>query len=155
MEFFLPSILLMLVACLISMFFVPNFTPAVIAMVAIALMVFGVYNHYITFSDEYNIMQWADAGKQIAPTLITGLVIVLMGGYIIYMFSSGGMPRLPMPPNSIPPPSTATNPMTEGIGNAMEAMGANVNRNRSANRPNNGINSARRAEAEAMLEQAA
>ena len=76
MEFFLPSLLLMLIAFLVSVYIVPSFTPAVIAVVAIILLVLGVYNHYVTFSSEYNVMQWADTGRQIAPTLITGLVIV-------------------------------------------------------------------------------
>jgi uncharacterized protein involved in response to NO len=150
MEFFLPSLLLMLIAFLVSVYIVPSFTPAVIAVVAIILLVLGVYNHYVTFSSEYNVMQWADTGRQIAPTLITGLVIVLMGGYIIYMFSSkGGMPSLPSFSAVSPPPNTATNPLTEGIGNALSAAGATtINRNYI---PENNLNTARMRNAESQL----
>ena len=95
-------------------------------------------------------MQWADTGRQIAPTLITGLVIVLMGGYIIYMFSSkGGMPSLPSFSAVSPPPNTATNPLTEGIGNALSAAGATtINRNYI---PENNLNTARMRNAESQL----
>ena len=153
MEFFLPSLLLMLIAFLVSVYIVPTFTPAVIAVVAIILLILGVYNHYVTFSSEYNVMQWADTGRQIAPTLITGLVIVLMGGYIIYMFSSkGGMPSLPSFSAVSPPPSTATNPLTEGIGNALNAAGATtINRNYV---PENNMNTARMRNAESQLARA-
>jgi uncharacterized protein involved in response to NO len=153
MEFFLPSLLLMLIAFLVSVYIVPTFTPAVIAVVAIILLILGVYNHYVTFSSEYNVMQWADTGRQIAPTLITGLVIVLMGGYIIYMFSSkGGMPSLPSFSAASPPPNTATNPLTQGIGNALNAAGATtINRNYV---PENNMNTARMRNAESQLARA-
>ena len=151
MDFFLPSLLLMLIAFVVSLYVTPTFTPAVIAVVSIVLLVLGVYNHYVSFSSEYNIMQWADSGRRIAPTLITGLVILLMGGYIIYMFTSkGGMPSLPSFSASSPPPSTATNPLTQGIGNALNAAGATtINRNY-----NSEINTAHMRNAESQLARA-
>jgi len=156
MEFFLPSLLVMLVAFLLSIYVVPSFTPAVIAVVAIVLLCFGVYNHYTTFPQEYNVMQWATTGQQIAPTLITGLVIVLMGGYIIYMFTTkGGMPSLPSMSAMSPHPNTATNPLTQAIGTGLANMGAtNVNRNYRNMQPNMSINSAHRNEAESLLARA-
>jgi len=156
MEFFLPSLLLMLIAWAISVYVTPSFTPAVIAVVAIILLVLAVYNHYSTFPSEYNVMQWADSGKQIAPTLITGLVIVLMGGYIIYMFSSkGGMPSLPSFSAASPPPNTATNPLTQAIGTGLANMGAtNINRNYRNNIGQNELNSAHMRNAESILARA-
>ena len=156
MEFFLPSLLLMLIAFVISVYVTPSFTPAVIAVVAITLLVLGVYNHYITFSSEYNIMQWADAGRQITPTLLTGLVIVLMGGYIIYMFTTkGGMPSLPSFSASSPDPNTATNPLTQGIGRALNNAGATtINRNYSNVPQENQLNTARQRNAESLLARA-
>jgi hypothetical protein len=150
MEFFLPSLLVMLVALLLSTYVIPRFTPAVIAVVAIVLLCFGTYNHYTSFPAEYNVMQWATTGQQIAPTLITGLVIVLMGGYIIYMFTTkGGMPNLPSMSANSPPPNTATNPLTQAIGAGLANMGAtNINRNYAQ------MNTAHRNEAESMLARA-
>ena len=156
MEFFLPSLLVMLVALLLSTYVIPRFTPAVIAVVAIVFLCFGLYNHYTTFPAEYNVMQWATTGQQIAPTLITGLVIVLMGGYIIYMFTTkGGMPSLPSMSNAAPPPNTATNPLTQAIGTGLANIGAtNVNRNYANMAQNVSLNTAHRNEAESMLARA-
>jgi uncharacterized protein involved in response to NO len=152
MEFFLPSLLVMLLAFLISMYMTPSFTPAVIAVVAILLLCFGVYHHYMTFSYEYNVMQWATSGQQIAPTLITGLVIVLMGGYIIYMFTTkGGMPSLPSMSSISPPPRTATNPLTEAIGTGLANIGAT---SISRNYRNTTLNSEREDQAESLLARA-
>jgi len=133
MEFFLPSILLMLLAFFATIYILPQFTPVILASGAFVFLGLAAYNHYTTFAGEYNIMQWADSAKQIAPTLLTGLVIVLMGGYIIYMFGGGVAPRLPTPPYNIPPPSTATNVLTEGIGNGLAAVGMPVSNNRNSN----------------------
>lgn len=153
MEFFLPSLLLMFVAFFAYEYVTPNFSLVGIAILAIVLLVFSVYNHYASFSGEYNVMQWASSAQQIAPTLLTGLVIILVGGYIIYMFSSGNKtPGLSMPPTNIPPPQTATNFMTRGIGNGLLAMGA-TNVDRSAGRPPNSpiANTAHRNVAESVL----
>ena len=147
MEFFLPSLVLMLSAFFISYFVVPSFTPVIIAIMAMVCLVFAVYNHYTTFPEEYNIMQWADAGKQIAPTLLTGLIIVLMGGYIIYLSTMGQLPSLSMPPSWIPSPSTATNPMTRAIGEGL--IHSNAVNVRSAG----SLNSRYRNQAEDLLEQ--
>jgi hypothetical protein len=154
MEFFLPSLLLMFVGFFVYEYITPNFSLVGIAILAIVLLIFTIYNHYATFSGEYNIMQWASSGQQIAPTLLTGLVIILVGGYIIYMFSSGTKtPGLSMPPANIPPPQTATNFVTRGIGNGLIAMGAtNVNKN-VARQENDAIaNTGHRNVAESILD---
>ena len=124
----------MLFAFFAIIYLLPQFTPVILASGAFVFLGLAAYNHYTTFAGEYNIMQWADSAKRIAPTLMIGAVIVLVGGYIMYMFGSGKAPSLPMPPANIPPPSTATNVITEGIGNGLAAAGMPVNRNsRNAN----------------------
>ena len=154
MEFFLPSLVLMLSAFLISVYVIPNFTPVVIVIGAILCLVLAVYNHYSTFSGEYNVMQWAESGKQIAPTLITGLIIVLLGGYVIYLYGMGGkMGSLPSPPSWIPHPDTATNPVTHAIGTSLVAAWA-TNINRNYNRNSNAFNTAHRNQAESILARA-
>ena len=163
MEFFLPSLLLMFVGFFLYEYITPNFSLVAIAVMAIILLLFTVYSHYATFSGEYNVMQWASSAQQIAPTLLTGLVILLVGGYIIYMFSSGNKtPGLSMPPANIPPPQTATNPLTRGIGNGLLAMGAtninnNMNMNRLSNKSSNNLlaNTAHTNIAESILAKAA
>lgn len=128
MEIFLPSVFLMLVVCIFTMLFVPKLSPFVIAIIATVFIGLTAYNHYALFSNEYRIMTWADSIKHFAPTILTLLVIVLTGIYLMYIFTTGkGVANLPMPPGSIPPPETATNVVTEAIGNGLVAAGAPVN----------------------------
>jgi hypothetical protein len=131
MEFFLPSMLTMILAMLFIMYLLPQIQTQILLIGSVILLGFGLYNHSATFSDEYRLMHWLSNAQEIAPTLLTGLVIVLAGGYIAYMYSSGGRsPSLSMPSFNIPPPETATNPLTEGIGNGLLAAGAtNMARN--------------------------
>jgi hypothetical protein len=130
MEFFLPSVFLMLVAILFCVYLIPQMKTPILLVGSTVLLAFGLYSHYATFSGEYRVMDWLNSAKQIAPTILTLLVIVLAGGYIAFMYSSGKAPNLRMPSFNSPPPETATNVLTENIGNGLEAMGAtNVARN--------------------------
>jgi len=127
MEFFLPSILLMIFAAAVVFAVVPKMTPLLLAVVAVLCLVIAVYNHYSLFKNEYKIMSWADTASQVSPYLISGLVIILVVGYLLYLTGSGKKVTLQMPSANIPPPQTATNYVTEAIGNGMVATGvANV-----------------------------
>lgn len=124
MEFFLPSMLLMILAIFFIIYLIPQLQTGVLLVGAGVLLAFGLYNHSTTFASEYRVMDWISNAQQIAPTLLTGLVIILAGGYIAFMYSSGGKsPSLSMPSFNSPPPYTATNPLTEGIGNGLAAAG--------------------------------
>lgn len=125
MELFLPSLFLMLLAYFFTIMFIPKLSPFIIIGGSIAFIAFTVYNHYSLFENEYRIMTWTDTAKQFGPTLIILLIIALMGGYLIYI-STTGKGTLPRPPDSIPPPETATNYFTQAIGNGLKAAGAPV-----------------------------
>ena len=125
MEFFLPTVFLLLVAYLFTMMVIPKMSHIVILVAAAVFIAITVYNHYSLFADEYKVMTWVDTARQFAPTLLILLVIALMGGYILYISTTGkGSPNLPMPPASIPPPETATNYVTQAIGQGLVAAGA-------------------------------
>jgi hypothetical protein len=137
MEFFLPTVFLMLVAFLFTVTVIPKMSHIVILVAAAIFITITVYNHYSLFADEYKVMSWIDTAKQFAPTLLILLVIALTGGYLLYISTTGkGSSNLPMPPASIPPPETATNYMTQAIGQGLVAAGA-TSVNRSGNVRNN------------------
>ena len=125
MELFLPSLLLIICAVAIIMVF-PQFTPLLLALIAFIALVLAVYNHYSTFSNSYRVMSWLDSATQFVPYLMTGLVIALLIGYLLYIFGLGKAGTLQMPSANIPPPATATNYVTRAIGNGLVAAGANV-----------------------------
>jgi hypothetical protein len=126
MEIYLPSIFLLLVAYIFTIKVIPQLSSYVIMIGAIGFLFLTIYNHYSLFADEYRVMTWIDTAKQFGPTLIVILIIALMGGYLLFMYSPGKGSSLKLPPSSIPPPESATNPMTRGIGNSLAAMGTPI-----------------------------
>jgi hypothetical protein len=101
MEFFLPSVLLVLFAFFVSTQFLPKFSMIILGSLSLLLLAFTVYNHYSFFKNEYRIMTWADTAKNFAPTLLVSLVIVMMIGYLL--FSAGIKPtNIDMPFNAGP-----------------------------------------------------
>lgn len=149
MEFFLPSILFLLVACGIVFFVIPRFGPLVLAGVALILLILGVYNHYSMFATEYRLSTWQSGMIGYAPFIMVGALVVAIIFYLLYLVPAGsntngnqGSPSSPMEnimkgnTLSLPSPGTATNALTEGIGNAMRkaANMANINvRNQNLN----------------------
>jgi hypothetical protein len=139
MEFFLPSILFLLVACGIVFFVIPRFGPLVLAGISLVLLVLGIYNHYSLFQTEYRLSTWQSGMVAYAPFIMIGALVLAIILYLLYLVPLGGNsntgarlpPPTPMGENTLklPPPGTATNGLTEGIGNLMRkaAEVANVN----------------------------
>ena len=147
MEFFLPSILFLLVACGIVFFVIPRFGPLVLAGVSLILLILGIYNHYSMFATEYRLSTWQSGMIGYAPFIMIGALVLAIVLYLFYLTPVGKNNNtslvgnlIPPTPNSptlnLPAPGTATNAITEGIGSMMRkaAEVANVNvRNRAGN----------------------
>jgi hypothetical protein len=132
MEFYLPSLFIILLAAIVAIAFLPRFSTMFLAIFASLCLALAIYNHASLFTNEYNNMNWANMAAMagLSPYLVTTVVILLSLGYIIFLVTSGSVPRLSMPSMDIPPPSTATNSVTRGIGQGLVNTGlANVNRN--------------------------
>lgn len=129
MEFYLPSIFIIILAAIISFTLIPKFTPVTLAAFAAICLGIAVYSHYSLFQNEYSNMNWSNTAisAMVSPYLLIILVIALCLGYIIFLFSTGNASSIPMPSRNIPPPSTATNVVTREIGNGLVNTGlANV-----------------------------
>jgi hypothetical protein len=144
MEFFLPSILFLLIAAAIVFFVIPRFGPLVLAVVSLILLTIGVYNHYSMFQNEYKMSTWQLGAVAYAPYIMIGVVILMIIMYLTYLLPSGATKAANIGaviPNSInlPPPNTATNVITQGANNAIRAAAAaaNIKVNTTANGNNN------------------
>ena len=150
MEFFLPSILFLLVACGIVFFVIPRFGPLVLAGISLILLILGIYNHYSIFQTEYRLSTWQSGMIGYAPYIMIGALVLAIILYLLYLVPAGGnsgkggvaslmsSPASPGTPKfSLPPPGTATNGLTEGIGNIMRkaAEAANLNVRNQPNYP--------------------
>lgn len=148
MEFFLPSILFLLVACAIVFFVIPRFGPLVLAAISLVLLGLGIYNHYSMFATEYRLSTWQSGMIAYAPFIMIGALVLAILLYLFYLTPVGSNSNTNLTGNrlstpnrptlNLPPPGTATNGVTEGIGTIMRkaAEAANVGvRNQPANRP--------------------
>jgi len=123
MEFYIPSLLILLLAAVIGAFFIPRLSPLILIVLCTLLLTWAFANHYMTFANEYRNMNWINTATSVAPYLMLGLVITLSIGYITLLFSSGSSDRVAPPSMRIPPPETATNYVTRGIGNSLVSSG--------------------------------
>jgi hypothetical protein len=142
MEFFLPSILFLLIAAAIVFFVIPRFGPLVLAIVSLVLLTIGMYNHYTLFQNEYRASTWQLGLVAFAPYIMIGVVILMIIMYLTYLLPSGAnssTANVKTSTNTInlPPPETATNVITEGVNNAIRAAApvANIKVN-TTNQPN-------------------
>jgi hypothetical protein len=147
MEFFLPSLLIVIFALAVVFSLFPRMGPFMLAILAAVALFFAARNHLAVFKQDYETMTWTTSAKAAAPYVLVGVVILFSIGYLLFLWGAGKSVNLPMPPASIPPPNSATNIITSAIGNGLKATGlatvsATVSANRSANMSKNQLTTA-------------
>lgn len=138
MEFFIPSLLLFLVSIVVSFIIAPRFTPLVIALLSIALLTFGVYDHYKMFASEYRLSTWQDGLKIYAPAIMIGAIILFIIYSILAFFTSGSVPVPPIPNIATPEPLPSTNQVNTALNKTISGL-TNVTNN-IINKVNNTVN---------------
>jgi predicted PurR-regulated permease PerM len=128
MEIFLPSILIVLLAGVVVFTILPRFGPLVLTVIAIILLMFGVYHHYNLFYDEYRLSTWQTTSTFLAPALVLGVALFFLLGYILSFFGSG----IPVPKSADVVPNVG-----ETVANIVNTAAETVN-----NVANNVVNSA-------------
>jgi hypothetical protein len=108
MEFFIPGILLFLVAVLATYFIQPHLTPFITAILSIVFLTFGVYSHYHLFASEYRLSTWQDNMKVYAPAFMIAAVILFIIYSILALFTSVSVPIPEMPTIELPTANTLT-----------------------------------------------
>lgn len=123
MQFFLLPLFPMVFGVLLAAYLIPSISPYVLLFLAIVGILFTFYSHRMIFALEYKNMSWATIGYSVAPWILTTVVILMVGGYLFYLVGSGSKVTLPTVSSAIPPPSTATNPLTWAIGSGLVSSG--------------------------------
>ena len=125
MEFYIPSLFIILLAAIFLVLVVPRLSHIVLIVLCSLLLVWGIANHYTLFVTEYHNMNWTNTAVIAGPYVILFLVIALSLGYIILLFTKGRSPSQSEREErmNIPPPESATNYVTQGIGNSLSATG--------------------------------
>lgn len=142
MEFFLPSLLVILIGTLIAFFIVPKFSPFILAILSVALLAFGIYHHYKLFGYEYKYSTWLDQFKPYAGIVMIGLIVLISVFYLIGLFGAG-KPAAPAINNAVmenlPSAESATNMFTEGINNTMRVVNNMINGKNNGKKNNGGL----------------
>lgn len=123
MEFYIPSLFIILLAAIFVVLVVPRLSHIVLIVLCSLLLVWGIANHYTLFVTEYNNMNWTNTAVIAGPYVMLFLVIGLSLGYIILLFTKSRSSSERQERMNIPPPESATNYVTRGIGNSLSATG--------------------------------
>ena len=123
MEFYIPSLFIILLAAIFVVLVVPQLSHVVLIVLCSLLLVWGIANHYTLFVTEYHNMNWTNTAVVAGPYVILFVVIALSLGYIILLFTKSRSSSQREEKINIPPPESATNYVTRGIGNSLSATG--------------------------------
>jgi predicted PurR-regulated permease PerM len=115
MEFFIPSLLLFLLAIGITFVIAPRFTPLVAALLSIGFLTFGVYQHYKMFASEYRLSTWQQGLKVYAPALMIAAIIIFIIYAILAFFTKGSVPVPSIPNITEPNNNTVTNQVIQSL----------------------------------------
>lgn len=107
MEFFLPSLIILILAGITSFALIPRLSPIVILVLSLALLSFGMYHHYKLFAAEYRQSTWQEQLKFYGPGIAIGGLVIFILIFVVSLFSKGEVPVPNMP--TVTPASTANN----------------------------------------------
>jgi hypothetical protein len=144
MEFFIPGLLIFLVAISIAIIIVPQTTPMIAAVFAIVFLVYGVYDHYLLFAPEYRLSTWQDGIKIYAPfIMLAGIILFII--YFIFAFFTGG--EVPVPKMEMPemPEMPTFNTIKSAANNVINNAVNNTNKKVNNTKPANGSNTMSRS----------
>jgi predicted PurR-regulated permease PerM len=129
MEFFIPGLLLFLVSILVVFLVIPRFTPLIVAILSIAFLSYGVYNHYTLFASEYRLSTWQESLKVYAPAIMIITILLYIIYTILAFFTSGSVP-VPLAPSIVQPnESSVTNQITKSLNKVANVFTGNNNTN--------------------------
>ena len=121
MEFFIPGLLIFLLAIAIAVIIVPQMTPMIAAVLSILFLAYGVYDHYLLFAPEYRLSTWQDGIKIYAPfIMLAGIILFVI--YFIFAFFTGGevpVPKMEMPAMPAMPEMPTFNAIKNATNNAI------------------------------------
>lgn len=118
MELFIPSLLVLSLGAIFLFAVLPRLSPYVLAGLALAMFVLGLWQHYMMFPYEYRPSMATDILKQYSGFIM--LIAIIFAGTLTILSAHGGNP----------PPAGDVMPELPVIGNL---MGSNKNGNNAKN----------------------
>ena len=97
MEFFLPSLVILILAGVTSFVIIPRMGPMIILVLSLALLAFGMYHHYKLFASEYRLSTWQDQLRFYAPGVAIAALVFFILIFVVSLFKGGQVPVPNMP----------------------------------------------------------
>jgi len=129
MEFFIPGLLLFLVSIIVTFLVIPRFTPLIIAILSIAFLSYGVYDHYLLFASEYRLSTWQESLKVYAPAIMIITILLYIIYTILAFFTSGSVPVPLAPSITEANQSSVTNQIVKSLNKVTNVFTGNNNTN--------------------------
>jgi hypothetical protein len=129
MEFFIPGLLIFIVAIALSFLIAPRATPLIASLLSIGFLTFGVYEHYKMFASEYRLSTWQDGLKIYAPAIMIGAILIFIIYAILAFFTKGSVPVPQMPTITAPSENSITNSVMKTVNNVVNSLKVNKNKN--------------------------
>ena len=130
MEFFIPGLLIFIVAIALSFLIAPRATPLIASLLSIGFLTFGVYEHYKMFASEYRLSTWQDGLKIYAPAIMIGAILIFIIYAILAFFTKGSVPVPQMPTITAPSENSITNSVMKTVNNVVNSLKVNENKNK-------------------------
>jgi hypothetical protein len=129
MEFFIPSLIAIILAAAIVMFILPRLSPVILGVLALVFLILSMYQHYSFFSTEYRQSTWQLPLLQYAPYVLLGSLTLFLIFFIVNFIGTGSTAAaaplqsmnaaLEKVTNQIPAIATVANSVTNTVKNAM------------------------------------
>jgi len=137
MEFFIPGLLIFIIAIALSFLVVPRTTPLIVALLSIGFLTVGVYEHYKMFASEYRLSTWQDGLKIYAPAIMICAILIFIIYAILAFFTKGSVPIPQMPNITAPSQNSMTNTVMQTVNTVVNSLKVNNNKNEEENKNQN------------------
>jgi hypothetical protein len=144
MDFFIPSLVVLLISAIVVFFLVPKLGPVTMLILSIALLLFAVMHHIKMYKSEYTLSTWPMLISAYGPYIVLGTVMLFI---LFFIFSSYGGPSVPIPEVTGSPVVESANSIINSIKNVVNntALAVKNTMNGNTARSTNGRNNVSRS----------
>jgi hypothetical protein len=91
MQFFIPSLILIVLAAVIVMFVIPRLSPVILGVLALVFLLAAIFQHYYMFGTEYRLSTWQLplTDPMYVPYILLGILILFLLFFIINFIGTG------------------------------------------------------------------
>lgn len=129
MEFFLPSLVILILAGVTSFVIIPRMGPIIVLVLSLALLAFGMYHHYKLFSSEYRLSTWQEQLRFYGPGVAIAALVFFILFFVVSLFKGGQVPvpNMPSPAitasnSTLSPVASILNTVKNTVSNAAETV---------------------------------